>query len=81
MEHRALLIGIVLGFVGFYIANREEHGPYTIGVTRTEEIIGIIVFLMAAFSSKEPISAALLMMIAAWHTTCSVYYWDKTTWF
>lgn len=81
MRARALLIGMALGILGFFHANREDHGIYSIGVGRTEELVWILVFLAAAYLSREPVSAALLMMIGTWHATCLIYYWDENSWF
>jgi len=68
-KFKQLILGTILGSLGFFYANSKPSGPYNIGVKKYEEIIGIIIFSYFAYISKELISTIMLQFISGWHLT------------
>jgi uncharacterized membrane protein len=76
----ALIVGTIAGVLGFYFTNHEDNGPYSIGIGKVSELIGILIFFTGAAISNEPISVGLMQMIVGWHITNFVYYRGETDW-
>ena len=59
-----LLLGTMIGYIGYIYADKPSHGSYQIGLHPYIEYGGILFY---AFQSTEPMSTILLQAISGWH--------------
>jgi len=62
-----LLLGTMIGYIGYIYADKPSHGSYQIGLHPYIEYGGILFYAFFAFHSKESMSTILLQAISGWH--------------